>query len=83
MTTAFIITGGSIESSGIPLNLIFLKKYVSSAAISVADVPKIISSGLNDAIFAIKHPIVSPGIAAEVNIGSIVSTSETRNCICP
>ena len=83
ITSAFIITGGNIESRGIPLNLIFLKKKVSSAAITVAEVPKIISSGLNDAIFAIKQPTATPGIAADVNTGKIVSTSETRNCTGP
>ena len=36
---------------------------------------------LNEAKFAIKQPTVRPGIAAGVNTGKIVNTSETLNCI--
>ena len=53
------------------------------AAIRVAAVPNNISIGLKDAMFEIRQPIVSPGIAAGVNIGNTVSASEKRNCIGP
>ena len=56
-----------------------LSRYVRIAAIRVAAVPNIISSILNDAIFAIKQPMVTPGMAAGVKIGRIVSTSEILN----
>ena len=83
MIRALTITGGKSAKSGRPLNLIFLKRRVNMAAISVASVPKTISSKLKEPIFAIKQPTVRPGIAAGVKMGKMVSTSEKRNCIGP
>ena len=77
-----IITGGAIASKGNFLNSIFLSILVKIEQSKVENVPKMISiipKGLDK--LARKQPIVRPGMAAGVSIGSIVSTSEILNCI--
>ena len=77
---AFIITGGKKAKIGMPLNLMSRSIYVKNAAARVAKVPKTISGMLSvEPIFEIKQPMVSPGIAAGVKTGKIVSTSEIRS----
>ena len=73
----------SIGGSGTSHFFLF-KRYVPTAPISVATLPKITSQITPPAImFEIRHPIKSPGIAAGVNAGRIVSASENLTCITP
>ena len=79
ITKAFIITGGKNAKIGRPFTVLSLKIYVSQAAQRVAEVPKSKSATLKEPILAMKQPIVSPGIAAGVNRGKMVKTSEILN----
>ena len=61
-----------------------LIKYVITAAIRVAMVPKTISYTVPPQImFAIKQPIVTPGTADRVKMGSTHKASDILICIAP
>ena len=58
--------------------------HVKNAPIRVAILPNTISGRIAPPrILPIRHPTKSPGIAAGVNIGKIVSASEIRTCTSP
>ena len=61
--------------------LCFLRKYVPSAPIKVARLPKTISHKAQPVkTFARTQPTKRPGIAAGLNMGSIVKASENLTC---
>ena len=69
--------GGRIAAAGFHSRNI----RVPTAPSKVAKVPKTTSgSGAPPTILPNKHPTVSPGTAAAVNTGKIVSASEIRTC---
>ena len=75
----FAIIGGSGASA-----LCRLMRYVPTAPISVARVPKIMSQKAQPVSrFESRQPIVSPGIAAAVKHGSTVRASDIRTCTAP
>ena len=65
-------------------HLFFLTRYEPIAPISVAILPNTISHiSPPPIILAIRQPTKSPGMAAGVKYGIIVSTSAILNCIGP
>ena len=77
--TALEITGGMLQK-----NLCFLRYHVPTVPRKVASVPKTTSgSALPISTLLKKHPSVTPGIAAGVKNGKMVSASEKRHWIAP
>ena len=72
--------GGMVESKGF-----LLSRYVPTAPMSVASVPRTISYTPNGEKKKLvkKQPIVSPGIASGKIIGSRTRISDMRNCTGP
>ena len=72
--------GGMVESKGF-----LLSRYVPTAPMSVASVPRTISNTPNGEKKKLvkKQPIVSPGIASGKMRGSKTKISDMRNCIGP
>lgn len=82
--TAFTTTGEKSDSMGILNTVIFLNDRDKTAAIKVAAVPNIMSSGetvLNR--LDTKHPKVNPTVDTGENMASTVSTSLILHCIVP
>ena len=84
MITALQIIGGKNARKGNPFIVIFLSKYVSTAAMSVASEPKTTSTTPScDMLIPIKfdkrQPAKRPGTAENENNGKIVSASEILN----
>jgi hypothetical protein len=76
----FEMIGGNVATTG------FCSRsfHVKNAPINVAILPNTISGRIAPPrILPIRHPTKSPGIAAGVNIGKIVSASEIRTCTSP